>query len=54
MPESHAAVPYFWENLAKAGGETVIDSVDFIGHNFDLVNITLHIFLELFVVSALG
>ena len=34
VPESPAAVPYFWENLAKAGGNTFIDSVDFVGHNF--------------------
>lgn len=34
VPESPAAVPHFWENLAKAGGETFINSVDFVGHNF--------------------
>ncbi len=34
VPESPAAVPHFWENLAKAGGKTFIDSVDFVGHNF--------------------
>jgi hypothetical protein len=34
VPESPAAVPYFWENLAKIGGNTFIDSVDFVGHNF--------------------
>lgn len=34
VPESPAAVPHFWENLAKAGGNTFIDSVDFVGHNF--------------------
>jgi hypothetical protein len=34
VPESQAAVPHFWENLAKAGGELFIDSVDFVGHNF--------------------
>ncbi|MDP4090255.1 MAG: hypothetical protein Q8930_13415 [Bacillota bacterium] len=34
VPESPAAVPHFWENLAKAGNKTFIDSVDFVGHNF--------------------
>jgi len=34
VPESPEAVPYFWENLAKAGGSMFIDSVDFVGHNF--------------------
>lgn len=34
VPESPAAVPHFWENLAKAGGSTFIDSIDFVGHNF--------------------
>ncbi|WP_315070152.1 hypothetical protein [uncultured Clostridium sp.] len=34
VPESPAAVPYFWENLANAGGKRFIDSVDFVGHNF--------------------
>lgn len=34
VPESPAAVPHFWENLAKAGDKTFIDSVDFVGHNF--------------------
>ena len=34
VPESPAAVPHFWENLAKAGGKAFIDSVDFVGHNF--------------------
>lgn len=34
VPEGPAAVPHFWENLAKAGGETFINSVDFVGHNF--------------------
>jgi len=34
VPESPAAVPQFWENLSKAGGNTFIDSVDFVGHNF--------------------
>jgi hypothetical protein len=28
------ALPHFWENLAKAGGELFIRSVDFVGHNF--------------------
>jgi hypothetical protein len=34
VPDSPAAVPHFWENLAKAGGKPFIDSVDFVGHNF--------------------
>lgn len=34
VPESPAAVPHFWENLAKAGNKNFIDSVDFVGHNF--------------------
>lgn len=34
VPESPAAVPFFWENLATAGNRTFIDSVDFVGHNF--------------------
>ncbi|WP_200903177.1 hypothetical protein [Desulfosporosinus acididurans] len=34
MPESPAAVLHFWENLAKVGNKTFIDSVDFVGHNF--------------------
>lgn len=34
VPESRVAVPHFWENLAKAGDKTFIDSVDFVGHNF--------------------
>jgi hypothetical protein len=34
VPESPAAVPHFWENLAKTGGSAFIDSVDFVGHNF--------------------
>jgi hypothetical protein len=34
VPEGPAAVPHFWENLAKAGGKTFVDSVDFVGHNF--------------------
>jgi hypothetical protein len=34
VPDSPGAVPQFWENLAKAGGDIFIDSVDFVGHNF--------------------
>ncbi|RTE03968.1 hypothetical protein [Paenibacillus whitsoniae] len=34
VPDSPVAVPHFWENLAKSGGNNFIDSVDFIGHNF--------------------
>ncbi|NSL53186.1 hypothetical protein [Calidifontibacillus erzurumensis] len=34
VPESPAAVPNFWENLAKAGNQVFLDSVDFVGHNF--------------------
>ncbi|MCM2535648.1 hypothetical protein NDK43_29395 [Neobacillus pocheonensis] len=34
VPDGPMAVPHFWENLAKAGGETFIDSLDFVGHNF--------------------
>jgi hypothetical protein len=34
VPESPASVPHFWENLAKAGNYTFIESVDFVGHNF--------------------
>ncbi|UZQ49625.1 hypothetical protein [Clostridium kluyveri] len=34
VPQSSAAVPHFWKNLAKAGGNIFIDSVDFVGHNF--------------------
>ncbi|MTK63673.1 MAG: hypothetical protein F8N15_03885 [Methanobacterium sp.] len=34
VPESPAAVLHFWENLAKVGNKTFIDSVDFVGHNF--------------------
>ena len=34
VPESPAAVPHFWENLAKSGGKPFLDSVDFVGHNF--------------------
>lgn len=34
VPESPVSVPHFWENLAKAGGNKFIDSVDFVGHNF--------------------
>lgn len=34
VPESPAAVPHFWKNLAKIGGDTFIDSIDFVGHNF--------------------
>jgi len=34
VPESLVSVPHFWENLAKAGGNEFIDSVDFVGHNF--------------------
>jgi hypothetical protein len=34
VPVSPAAVPHFWDNLAKTGGGNFIDSVDFVGHNF--------------------
>ncbi|MDR3540214.1 MAG: hypothetical protein P4L69_04495 [Desulfosporosinus sp.] len=34
VPDSPMAVPHFWESLAKAGGSTFINSVDFVGHNF--------------------
>ncbi|MDP4161030.1 MAG: hypothetical protein Q8911_14915, partial [Bacillota bacterium] len=34
VPDGPMAVPHFWENLAKAGGDGFIDSVDFVGHNF--------------------
>lgn len=34
VPESPASVPDFWENLAKAGSSSFIESVDFVGHNF--------------------
>ena len=34
VPESPAAVPCFWQNLAKAGNNTFIDLIDFVGHNF--------------------
>jgi hypothetical protein len=34
VPESPVAVPHFWENLAQFGGNTFINSVDFVGHNF--------------------
>ncbi|WP_240416012.1 hypothetical protein [Paenibacillus periandrae] len=34
VPDSPAAVPHFWDNLAKSGGNTFIESVDFVGHNF--------------------
>ncbi|MFL0196295.1 hypothetical protein ACJDU8_12120 [Clostridium sp. WILCCON 0269] len=34
VPESPAAIPDFWKNLAKAGSGIFIDSVDFVGHNF--------------------
>ncbi|WP_462409887.1 hypothetical protein [Neobacillus sp. Marseille-QA0830] len=34
VPESPASVPHFWDHLAKAGGSTFIESVDFVGHNF--------------------
>lgn len=34
VPESPASVPRFWENLAKTGSSTFINSVDFVGHNF--------------------
>ena len=33
VPESPAALPHFWENIAYAG-EEFIHSVDFVGHNF--------------------
>jgi hypothetical protein len=34
VPDSPAAVPHFWENLAKVGGQAFQESVDFVGHNF--------------------
>lgn len=34
VPDGPMAVPHFWENLAKAGGSTFMDSIDFVGHNF--------------------
>lgn len=34
VPEGPAAVPNFWETLAKAAREDFITSVDFVGHNF--------------------
>lgn len=34
VPDSPAAVPHFWENLTKAGGQAFRESVDFVGHNF--------------------
>lgn len=34
VPDGPMAVPYFWENLTKAGGSTFMDSIDFVGHNF--------------------
>lgn len=34
VPESPAAVPDFWETLAREAKEDFITSVDFVGHNF--------------------
>lgn len=34
VPDSPAAVPQFWDRLARSGGDEFIASVDFVGHNF--------------------
>ncbi|MFD0681940.1 MULTISPECIES: hypothetical protein [unclassified Paenibacillus] len=34
VPDGPMAVPDFWVNLSKLGGNTFIDCVDFVGHNF--------------------
>lgn len=34
VPEGPAAVPDFWETLAREANEDFIASVDFVGHNF--------------------
>jgi len=57
VPESPVSVPHFWENLSKVGDNKLIDSVDFVGHNFyvdvfeeqplDLAEITASVVLTL-------
>ncbi|MES9683459.1 hypothetical protein CN514_02890 [Bacillus sp. AFS001701] len=34
VPEGEKAVPHFWENLMKIGGDEFIQSIDYVGHNF--------------------
>jgi hypothetical protein len=34
VPDGPAAVPLFWDNLAKVGGQAFREPVDFVGHNF--------------------
>ncbi|NOU96871.1 hypothetical protein GC093_27145 [Paenibacillus sp. LMG 31456] len=34
VPDGPMTVPHFWENLAELGGEKLIESLDFVGHNF--------------------
>jgi hypothetical protein len=34
VPDSPAAVPDFWETLARAADADFLDAVDFVGHNF--------------------
>lgn len=34
VPDSEHAVPHFWEDLAETGGNTFVDSVDYVAHNF--------------------
>ncbi|WP_274649046.1 hypothetical protein [Paenibacillus humicola] len=34
VPDGPAAVPGFWESLARTGGKPFAEAVDFVGHNF--------------------
>jgi hypothetical protein len=34
VPDGPMAVPHFWEDIAKLGGDAFINAVDFVGHNF--------------------
>lgn len=34
VPEGEKTIPHFWENLMKIGGDELIHSIDYVGHNF--------------------
>jgi len=34
VPEGEKTMPQFWENLLKIGGDELIHSIDYVGHNF--------------------
>ncbi|PGS56324.1 hypothetical protein [Bacillus sp. AFS041924] len=34
VPEGEKTIPHFWEKLMKIGGDELIRSIDYVGHNF--------------------